>query len=292
MAGTGGGGNTPDKLSQPRCLYFDATNALYICDYNNNRIQKWILGAPNGTTVAGNASGTMGTDARGLDNLTDIAFDKFNNMYVADYNNHRVQRFAPNSLVGTTVAGIGTTGPQTNKVDLPTGITVDDNLNLYVTENGNNRLVVWPPNATNGTILINGAAGGTASGEVTNPYSILLVNGAPNQIYLSDASKDRVQLWTFGSALGNRTYTTANAVTLKSPRQIIYDSFGNIYVADTSRNRVVYFCMNSTTGFVAIGSGTSSTPALDTPSGIAFDSNYNLYVASSNNHEVLRYTRI
>ena len=292
VAGTGSPGSTPDKLNQPRCLYFDASNALYICDFANNRIQKWILGTPNGTTVAGNSSGTMGVDARGLDNPTDIAFDKFNNIYVADYNNHRVQRFAPNSLVGTTVAGIGTSGAQTHKVDLPTAVAVDNNLNLYVTENGNNRLVVWPPNATNGTILINGAAGGTASGEITNPYSILLVNSASNQIYLSDASKDRVQLWTFGTALANRTYITANAVNMNTPRQILLDPYGNIYVADSARNRVVLFCLNSTTGFVVVGSGTSSTPTLSSPSGIAFDSNFNLYVASTNGDEVLRYTRI
>lgn len=292
MAGTGVIGSTPQHLRQPRCLYIDFNDILYICDYNNHRIQRWIIGAPNGTTVAGNSNGNNGNNADELNHPMGITFDQYGYLYVADYDNNRIQRYAPNSTNGTTVAGTGGAGVSTEKVDQPTAVVVDENMNMYITENGNNRLVFWPANATNSTILINGRSGGTASGELSNPYDLILLNGTTNQVYLSDPPKDRVQLWTFGAGMANTTYSIANALKLSTPRQILLDVYGNLYIADSARHRVVIFCANSTTGFVVVGRNTTSTPTLDDPSGIAFDSQMNLYVASSNNHEVLRYQRI
>jgi hypothetical protein len=75
-------------------------------------------------------------------------------------------------------------------------------------------------------------------------------------------------------------------------RQIQMDQYGNLYVADSARQRVVVYCANSTIGFPVVGRNTTSTPAFDDPSGIAFDSLLNLYVASSNNYEVLKYERL
>ncbi|CAF4314828.1 unnamed protein product [Rotaria sp. Silwood2] len=292
IAGTGVAGDTPAQLRQPRCLYIDANDILYICDYNNNRIQKWIIGASNGTTVTGNSNGNAGSNSFQLDHPTGITFDKYGYMYVADYDNHRVQRYAPNSSNGTTVAGTGSPNVATTNLNQPTAIIVDDELNMFITENGNNRLVFWPFNTTNSTILINGRSGGTASGELSNPYDLILVNTSGNQVYLSDPAKDRVQLWTFGAGVANETFSTAYALKLSTPRQIKIDPYGNLYVADSLRQRVVVFCANSTTGFLVVGRNTNSTPTFDDPSGIAFDSQLNLYVASSNNHEVLKYERV
>lgn len=292
IAGTGAASSGSNRLSLPRCLHIDANDTLYICDYNNNRIQKWILGASNGSTVAGYGNGSAGNDSMGLRNPMSIAFDKNNYMYVADYSNNRIQRFAPNSLIGTTVAGTGESGNETHKVDLPVGVAVDDDLNLYILENGNRRLTRWHANAPNGTVLINGDPGGAAYGQMGFPYGMVLPNSTGNQVYISDATRDRVNLWTFGAALPNKIYSSASGLNLNTPRQIMLDPYGYIYAADSVRTRVVIFCTNLTTGFAVVGSGTLSTPTLNAPSGIAFDSNYNLYVANTNTHEVLKYTRI
>lgn len=252
----------------------------------------WIIGAPNGTTVAGNINGNTGTNSFALDHPTGIAFDKYGYMYVADYGNNRIQRYAPNSLNGMTVAGTGGGGTATTKLDQPTAVLVDNDLNMFITENGNNRFVFWPYNATSSTILINGAGGGAASGELSNPYDFILLNSSGNQVYLSDPAKDRVQLWTFGAGIANQTYSIVDSLKLSTPRQIKMDPYGNLYVADSARQRVAVFCGNSTVGFAVVGRYTNSTPTLSDPSGIAFDSNLNLYVASSTNHEVLKYVRL
>ena len=93
---------------------------------------------------------------------------------------------------------------------------------------------------------------------------------------MSDATEDRVQLWTFGADIANETFSTVNAIKMNTTRQIRLDPYGNLYVADSARQRVVMFCGNATISLMVIGSGVTSTPTLDTPSGIAFDSQFNL----------------
>jgi hypothetical protein len=42
-----------NQLSTPTGIFVDAQGNIYICDTDNNRIQKWAPGAATGVTVAG-----------------------------------------------------------------------------------------------------------------------------------------------------------------------------------------------------------------------------------------------
>ncbi|CAF1128199.1 unnamed protein product [Rotaria sordida] len=224
VAGNGASGHNAENLNQPRWLYIDANDILYICDYNNNRIQRWLLGATNGTTVAGQSDGSAGAGSNQLHQPGGIDFDNNGYMYVADSGNDRVQRYAPNSNNGTTVAGsAGNEGSATNELHQPISVVVDDNFNMFISDMGNKRVVKWAANTTNGTILIDGSSNGAANGQLKNPYGILLINDSSNQIYLSDQSKDYVGIWTFGAGIANTTWFTANGTDLNQPTQITMD---------------------------------------------------------------------
>ena len=58
-----------------------------------------------GSTVAG-ASGSSGTGTDKVHNPYGIHVDSSGNIYVADYSNHRVMKWAPGATSGTVVAGI------------------------------------------------------------------------------------------------------------------------------------------------------------------------------------------
>ena len=60
VAGNGTYGNTPSQLYYPMGVYVDPNNAIYVADYDNHRVQKWLPNAVSGTTVAG-ATGTCGS---------------------------------------------------------------------------------------------------------------------------------------------------------------------------------------------------------------------------------------
>ncbi|MGN6569771.1 MAG: T9SS type A sorting domain-containing protein, partial [Flavipsychrobacter sp.] len=95
VAGSSSGtaGSTASLLNMPTSIWSDGLGYLYICDANNNRIQRWLSGASSGITIGGSPSGASG-DTRSLLNAPrGITLDAGANVYVVDYNNQRVQKF-------------------------------------------------------------------------------------------------------------------------------------------------------------------------------------------------------
>lgn len=92
----------------------------------------------------------------------------------------------------------------------------------------------------------------------------------------------------------NQGLAKPSASTLYQPGGVTIDNSGNVYIADTNNNRVLYYPSGQTTAtrvygqpdFVSNGGGTSAT-SLSTPMGVAIDSTGNLYVADLNNNRVL-----
>jgi len=95
---------TSNSLNAPKGIVLDSTDTLYVADNNNNRVQRIFVGYTNDTTVAGNASGFSGSTANYLDFPNDIAIDSYDNLYVADSFNSRVQLWLFNASSGTTIA--------------------------------------------------------------------------------------------------------------------------------------------------------------------------------------------
>ena len=106
VPGTLGVNNT--MLNKPWDLEWDDySNTLYIADTENNRVQKYLLNALNGTTIAGIASGTLGSNSSGLYFPRRILLDLHNGIYISDTNNQRVQYWTIGDTPGETVAGTG-----------------------------------------------------------------------------------------------------------------------------------------------------------------------------------------
>lgn len=94
-------------LNGPIGIVLDSSDALYVADGNNARVQKFFLGASSGWTVAGNSSGFYGFTANRLKYPNDVAVGPNDNLYVVDSYNHRVQLWSVNATSGITVAGNG-----------------------------------------------------------------------------------------------------------------------------------------------------------------------------------------
>lgn len=99
------------SLNSPEGIYVDGTSgAVYVADYANNRIQKWLKNASEGTTVAGLSTGEAGSDLETLSYPTAVRVDDDTQVvYVADSDNNRIQRWLPNAIVGDTIAGTTST---------------------------------------------------------------------------------------------------------------------------------------------------------------------------------------
>ncbi|MFH9266684.1 RICIN domain-containing protein [Streptomyces sp. NPDC017546] len=151
-AGPGGDGGpaVSAQLKNPHGVAVDDAGVLYIADADNHRVRKVT---PDGTisTVAGTGTaGTGGDDGPAtsakLNLPLAVAVDSAGNLYVSEYNNHRVRKVTPDGTI-STVAGTGTAGtggddgPATSaQLKHPRGLAVDCVDALYIADRNNNRV--------------------------------------------------------------------------------------------------------------------------------------------------------
>jgi len=101
-------GANSEQLNLPWHLVLVWPNILYASEWGNNRVQKFILGSSQGETVAGQSNGLMGSNLTQFNRVHGIAVDEYENIYVADTSNHRIQFWSKDKSTITTV--VGTTG--------------------------------------------------------------------------------------------------------------------------------------------------------------------------------------
>jgi sugar lactone lactonase YvrE len=89
----------------------------------------------------------------------------------------------------------------------------------------------------------------------------------------------------FGTSFqGLVTALPTGSITLNSPNDVIVDSQGNVYIADTHNNQIVEV---TAFGLASIVTFPGLSPALHDPNGLAIDGLGNLYVADSNNSRIV-----
>jgi sugar lactone lactonase YvrE len=131
------------QFSFPNDLVLDAAGNLYVSEFYNHTIRK-ITPAGAVLTVAGNgtpgSADGIGSAAR-LNGPAGLAIDQAGNLYVTEWQGHRVRKITPPGAV-TTLAGNGSAGFADGtggaaRFNEPDGIVADPVGNLYVAEHGN-----------------------------------------------------------------------------------------------------------------------------------------------------------
>ncbi|CAF2063463.1 unnamed protein product, partial [Rotaria magnacalcarata] len=93
VAGGQGQGNALTQLSYPDGLFVDTLGTLYVADSWNDRVIRWTQGdKEQGTAIVGGNG--RGAGENQFNGPRDLSFDRHGNLYVADENNNRVQRFS------------------------------------------------------------------------------------------------------------------------------------------------------------------------------------------------------
>lgn len=88
----GNAGNDTTTLNHPTVVTLDPMGNLYVADRDNQRIQLFMSGQTEGITIAG-VTGMNGSNSTLFNSPWSVAFDNQLNLYVADANNHRIQKF-------------------------------------------------------------------------------------------------------------------------------------------------------------------------------------------------------
>lgn len=210
VAGGNGNGNGSDQLSFPGGIFVKG-NDIYIADAGNHRIQKWSQNAVNGVTVAGGNGWGAGLNQLMLPQMNGAVFvDGSDNVYISEYSNNRIVKWAPNAASGVLVAGGNGQGNAANQFNNPCGFIVTNN-GLYVSEYGNNRVTYWANNATAGTTVAGGNGVGNQLNQTTQPVAVFLKN---NHLYVSEYGNHRVNKISLSGWIDS-TYTINSPGTYK-----------------------------------------------------------------------------
>ncbi|CAF3807769.1 unnamed protein product, partial [Adineta steineri] len=249
VAGSAAGtsGTAASQLNEPYILKFDSSNALYISDMSNNRIQKLIIGSLNGTTVAGLASGASGSLSNTLNSPVGLALDSANNMYVSDKGNNRVMFWQSGASSGSLIAGTGAAGTANNQFNAPVMIDRDPSTGtLYISDGKNHRIMRYLSNATSGTVVAGNNGPGAGSTQLNYPYGFIF-DSSTNSLLIANLHNNNVVRWVIGASnwtiLAGSIVGTggSTSILLNQPVGITLDYYGNMYVADSGNHRIQFF---------------------------------------------------
>jgi len=142
---------TEARFTRPSGVAVDSSGNVYVADSGNHRIRKitpeGVVTTFAGSGTAGSEDGT-GTDAQ-FKAPGGVAVDSSGNVFVADYNNHRIRKITPadriEDRVVSTLAGDGTAdfadgAGTTAQFNSPNGVAVDSSGTVYVTDKENHRI--------------------------------------------------------------------------------------------------------------------------------------------------------
>lgn len=136
IAGNGVAGRASNQLNIPRGIFVDKNFHLYVADYENNRIQLFRQGQSNAKTVLGRGS----TSSISLNGPNDVVLDADGNLFVVEYNAHRVIMGGGPQGFRCIIGCSGSKGSQNDKLNNPTQLSFDRQGNLYVTNQGSNQV--------------------------------------------------------------------------------------------------------------------------------------------------------
>jgi sugar lactone lactonase YvrE len=196
LAGTGASGSALNNFGTLSGLFVDSQGNIYVCDVTNNRIMKFTPNVTNAVIVGG--TGGFGSNSYQLNTPYGLYLDEVNlYLYVADYNNNRIQRYQVGvSTNGSTVAGGNGQGSASNQLNLPYSVCVSKITNaIYIADSGNHRVQRWNSGATNGvTIVGSGATLYNYTTSLQGPMDIRLSN---NEDYLFVSEMNFNRVWRF-----------------------------------------------------------------------------------------------
>ena len=323
----GGGRNNTTALSaeiiQPWLVAVDASGNIYIAVPDMGQVFR-VGSLGNFSVVAGTGiagfSGDGGPATRASLNWPmGVAVDTHGNLFIADTNNFRIRRVDALSGNISTVAGNGSAGfsgdggPATAaSLTFPSGVAVDGHGNLFIADTLNS--CIRRVDAATGVITTvagkgdwsgySGDGGPATGAELGYPYGVAV--DANGNLFIADTSNNRIRRVDAATSdistvagNGNSGYSgdggPATDTEINTPYGLAVDALGNLFIADSSNNRIrrvdaataiiTTVAGNGNQGFSGDG-GPATSASLLLPWGVAVDDSGNLFISDSYNNRI------
>ena len=332
-AGTGalgysgdGGPATAARLRRPEGVAVASNGDVYVTDTDNHVIRRIAFTTGIITTAAGTGSpgltgdGGPATAAR-LSGPEDVFVAANGDLYIADTGNHVIRRVVAGTGIITTVAGngspgsLGDGGPATAaRLNSPRGIAIDASGDIYIGDRSNNKVRrvlaatgVITTYAGTGTAGYTGDGGPALAARLDRPQGIHLAGNG--DLYVADANNNVVRMISGATGIITTFAGTgvagflgdggaATGARLSSPEAVHLNPAGELYIADTSNNRIrrvstagtiTTIAGTGTAGFSGDG-GSATAAELNAPRGLGISSTGVYYIGDRTNNRVRKVT--
>jgi uncharacterized protein (TIGR03437 family) len=302
IAGTGqpgfrgdGGPANQARLTAPYGVAVDAQGNLYIADTYNHRIR--VVNAAGeirafaGTGIKGSGGDGGPAISAQLMAPRNVAVDSLGNVYVSEFEGHRVRRIAPDGVIytaaGTGIAGLKDGLATAAQLASPAGLAVDLAGAVYITDIENNRVRKLANGAL--TTIYGPTRRDLTSGYLYGTMPVAVACDGTGGVYIAERSMAGVmRLLPGGDSIA------VSKQLFLAPRDLTVDAAGVVYVSDGRRvrkigsNGAVLPVAGEQENSAVVDGSPAAESALVTPRGIAFDAKNNLYIAEAGAHRIRR----
>ena len=324
--GVGDGGQaTFASLVVPSGVASDLLGNVYVADPDSHRVRRVDRDTGFITTVAGNGTSAFGGDGgpatkAGLSFPRGVALDADGNLFIADANNNRIRRVDAETGIITTVAGEGSFAfggddklAVVASLRSPHDVAVSIQGDLLIADTFNNRVRrvdsgtgIITTVAGDGNFAYAGDAGQGTEASLRHPAGVTF--GTQGDMYIADSSNHRVRRLEAATGVittiagdGDAGFSgdggPALSATLSQPGGLVFDSAGNLFVADAGNHRVRQVAVSTSIITTVVGSGSAdfsgdggpaTTANIQSSEGVSVDGLDNLFIADTGNHRIRR----
>jgi len=265
FAGTGASGSGGDggpalaaQFSLPLGVGTDPNGNVYVADYGNNKIRKintsGIITLLAGTGTAGfSGDGGLGSSAQ-LSSPTHAFGDASGNVYISDYNNHRLRKVNSSSII-STYAGTGLGGfsgdgglASAAQINGSTGACMDGAGNIFLADRFNDR--IRKISGTCPTVSLSLASNSIAcNGSTTSATAT--ANGGTGFTYTWSPSGGSTSVVTVPA--GNYTVTASNSCSNTVSQTILITQPAPLFINATASPTSI--CQGNSSSLISNGGG-------------------------------------
>lgn len=327
--GGDGGPATEASIVDVSGVFVDEDGIIFISGARSHRVRKIGL---NGiiTTVAGNGGSGIAGELNGdggaaveaqLSFPIDVFGDNQGNIFIADqFSNNSIRKVDTQGII-TTVAGnsdgggvlhegfSGDGGPATEaSLGLPSGVFADGNGNLFIADFFNNRIRKVDTEGIINTVAGNGDPGfggdGVTAAEagLNRPTGVIKDNAG--NIFVVDSENHRIRkvnpLGEISTVAGNGDQAfsgdggPATEASLSLPRDIAFDSVGNMYIADEINHRIrkvdsqgiITTVAGNGEAFFGGDGGSATDAAVVDPTSVFVDGDGNIFIVGTRDNRI------
>jgi len=215
-------------------------NIILVSEDTSNKIAVYSTTGTLKCTIAVPSTGTAPNVKQALPR--DAATDAAGNVYVAAYQQDRMDEFGPvvgNTCPTTVTRTWGTSGNGPLQFKRPYGVATDGSGHVFVADSDNERIQEF--NSTGSTLIASFGAS-SPTGDFQQLRRVAVANG---QVYGADLWGLHIDRFTAPGPTPTQTYPATFGAppqgSFNEPSGMTFDSNGNLYVADSVNQRIQQF---------------------------------------------------